>query len=259
MFYNAEEKAGKLETGGTLLKGLQFTSTDLKNLYNIFLTIEPVGTSLKENLASSKTLAARGVTLDELRGMLILYKGHAYSKWCAGSQKDFPEYSSLVPIPWAAAKAAYGTPYSSWKPETFGMGYFISTARNEFIESEEFVDRYVRLEEMLLNDAELMNWARSASITGNRVYAPHNIKDTDNYTDFVEEYNKGFGGPSATRWCRILLLQVWLAGGELRSDKMILCPYDYDRIPEYIPSNKDRKKKAAQVNFNDYMKQELGF
>ena len=267
MFYNAAEKASALETGGKLSKGLQFTSVDLKKLHDLFLTIEPVEDehgkkSLKSTLASPKTiaaLAARGVTLDELRGMLILYKGHSYSNWCVGSQKDYSAYSSLVPLPWAAAKAAYGVPYSAWKAETFGTGYFISNARDEFISSDEYEERYRRLEEQVLNDSTLMNWARQQSVTGGRDYSPHRINDTEYNSEFAEDFNKGFGGLTANRWCRTLLLQIWLAGGHLRSDKMILCPYDYDCVPEYIPTNRDQKKNSAATDFKSYMKEELGF
>ena len=260
MFYNALQKSEILMTDAKLPKGQQFTFTDLRKLYELFLTLTPVNNSIKETLAAPANiaaLAAKGVPLDEVRGMLILYKNHSYSNWCSGSQKSSPELSSLVPLPWSAFKEAKGVPYESWKLESFALGHFMNTAYNEF-RIQEYIDRYKALEEQLLNDYELMNWARKASVKPGREYSPYKIIDNSTYPEFTEEYNKGFGGTAANRWCRVLLLQIWLAGAG-RSNRMILCPYDFDKVPEYIPTLDDRKKDLAAKDYAAYAIEELGF
>ena len=235
MFETSKLIYDSLEAGKKVAKGNNLSLSTLQKLYEASTCVVPVKDgdkySFRDSVLSEITianLAKKNISAFDYYNILNLYNKYSYSSWCSVKQAAFPEFSSLVPIPLCALKFTRGINYNEWDLEssTHGFGYFLAHALRELNK-----DAYDSLYSLMT--PETINEARKLS----RPYTPSGLKDLEDET-VMHMWNEGFGSSAATRLARILLGQMWLAG-EARSTKMILHATDWDKIPEFVPVEKN--------------------
>ena len=242
---------------GDILKNLQakkklsnsekLTVAELEKLYNAsFLLVPTKGDTpgkynfkaTLNNPDSIAALAASGVELRNYKDMLAVYRELPYSSWNNVRQKEHTNLSSMVPIPLSAMKDRYDIKYSEWDfDNTSGSyGMFLASTHKKTMDVDETAydavkGKYERLEEMLKGQ-ELLAWARHH--TTNK-HSPNKLPSSELYADFAALWNQPMGNTNFSRFCRVCLLQVWLAGEIRIPGKTVLNPFDWDKVPEYIP------------------------
>ena len=235
MFETSKLIYDSLENGKKVSKTNHLSLFTLQKLYEASTCVVPVKNgdkySFRDSVLSELTtanLAKKNITRSDYFDILNLYNKHSYSNWCSLKQIAFPEFSSLVPIPLCALKSTRGINYNEWDLEssTHGFGYFLSEALTTLNK-----DAYETLYSLVT--PELVHEFRKVS----RSFAPSGLKDLENET-VAYMWNEGFGSASATRFARILLGQMWLAGEARVPGKMILHATDWDKTPEFVPVEK---------------------
>ena len=242
---------------GDILKNLQakkklsnsekLTISELDKLYNAsFLLVPTKGETpgkynfknTVNNPASIAALAAGGVELKNYKDMLAIYREFPYSSWNNVSQKEHANLSSMVPIPLTAMKDRYDIKYSEWDFDNTAASYgmFLASTHKKSLDIVETAydavkEMYERLEEMLKGQ-DVLAWARQH--TTNK-HSPNKFPQSETYADFVTLWNRPLGNTNFSRLCRVCLLQVWLAGDIRIPGKTVLNPFDWDKVPEYIP------------------------
>lgn len=226
---NAKDKLSKLDLENfySACSVLVPTKGDMPGKYNFKETLN--------NPDSVAALAAKGVSLQNFKEMINLYRSYPYSAWNTVKQKEVPALSSMVPIPLAAMKDYKGIKYSQWDLDatTGSYGNFLAsfTTLNQE-EKDKIEHQYNMLRQRLEASTELLAWARQHTTN---MHAPNKLPIQETYRDFSELWNQSFPNSSVGRLCRVCLLQVWLAGESRVPGKTILNPFDWDEIPEYIP------------------------
>lgn len=233
MFDTSKSILTRLRDDTKISPGSMLSLSTLQNLYEVTTHVVPVKIegkyNFKESVKSEETIAALariGVAHSNYLDILNLYKGFSYSKWCNIRQTTYPEFSSLVPIPLAALKFTKGINYNEWDLDSSGHGFgqFLANALTE-LNGEVYNTVYSCI------TSEIIHLARQTK----RPFMPTTLPEP---TVVTELWNAGFGSTTATRFARILLGQMWLAGEARVPGKMILHATDWDKTPEFVPVKK---------------------
>ena len=235
----------QLDDKNKLTSKEKLTHLDLQNLHKACMLLVPKKGdtpgkyNFKETLnnpASIAALAAGGVELSNFKNMINLYRNHAYSNWNNIKQTQHPELSSMVPIPLAAMKDMKGIAYEAWDLDStrgsygFFLGEFMKLKQDEREKTERV---YRDLEQRLNASPELLAWARHSTLNK---HSPNKLPDTSpTRKEFIDIWNQPFHNTNVSRFCRVCLLQIWLAGDIRLPGRTILDPFNWDRVPEYIP------------------------
>lgn len=183
--------------------------------------IDPSETA-KQNITSDWDFGLWKVLVKLKRGSLVK----------AQSNPEFVNYSALVPVYLAAHKRFNNVPYKAWKVD-----------KNCKLIDENLLEAMLWTEQYDLTPARLLEIRQQGLTTKSGVRMGSVAKPTSSWClKGIRDTELG----SAPKLVSTMLTQIWVAHPSLRTDYMILDPYDWDRMPEPLVSRDIFKHEDAK-------------